>query len=165
MERLTPRAFTGLPFTLFCLAAVFAAALFGGLIDDLRETEGLVQLDTSVNAFFAPFRAPWLVGAFIWITALGAAPAITAMAGTASALMWSQGRTRMLTPLWITFIGAQATTWAGKYSIGRARPPFLDAATAASPSFPSRAIQFCCSGLGVSPRFESHEAGSRLRFG
>jgi len=137
MGRLAPRVFTGLPLTLVCLAAVFAAALFGGLIDDLRETEGLVQLDTSVNAFFAPFRAPWLVGAFIWITALGAAPAITAMAGTASALMWSQGRTRMLTPLWTTFIGAQATTWAGKYSIGRARPSFLAAVTAASPSFPS----------------------------
>ncbi len=127
----------GLPLTLICLAAVFAVALVGGLIDDLRETDGLVRLDKSVNAFFAPFRTPWLVEAFVWITALGAGPAITGMVSTASALMWSHGRTRMLVPLWITFMGAQATTWAGKYSLGRARPTFLDAVTAASPSFPS----------------------------
>ena len=34
-------------------------------IDELRETEGLVRLDKSVNAFFAPFRTPWLVEAFV----------------------------------------------------------------------------------------------------
>ena len=43
----------------------------------------------------------------------------------------------MLAPLWITFVGAQATTWAGKYAIDRTRPVFLDAVTEASPSFPS----------------------------
>jgi membrane-associated phospholipid phosphatase len=135
--RFSPASFTGLPLTLMCLAALYAAALLGGLVDDLRETEGLVRLDQGVNAFFVPYRTPWLVAAFIWITALGAGPAITAMAATASALLWSQGRARLLVPLWITCLGAQGTTWAGKYAIGRTRPAFLDAVTAATPSFPS----------------------------
>ena len=128
---------TGLPLTLMCLAALYAAALVIGLVDGLRETESLIRLDNSVNALFAPFRAPWLVQAFIWITALGAGPAITGVVVTATALLWSQGRTRVLAPLWITFVGALGTTWAGKYAIGRTRPIFLDAVTAASPSFPS----------------------------
>jgi membrane-associated phospholipid phosphatase len=39
--------------------------------------------------------------------------------------------------LWTTLLGAQATTWIGKYAINRARPEFLDVATAIAPSFPS----------------------------
>ncbi len=135
--RFVPAAFSGLPLTLMCLGALYAAALLGGLIDDLRETEGLVCLDHGVNAFFTPYRTPSLIRAFIWITALGTGPAVTGMVAVASALLWSQGRTRLLLPLWITFLGAQGTTWAGKYAIGRPRPAFLDAVTAASPSFPS----------------------------
>jgi len=135
--RCVPAPFMGLSLTLMCLAALYAAALLGGLIDDLRETEGLVGLDHGVNAFFVPYRTPSLIETFMWITALGAGPAIAGMVAVASALLWSQGRTRLLLPLWITFLGAQGTTWAGKYAIGRPRPAFLDAVTAASPSFPS----------------------------
>ena len=120
-----------------CLAALYAAVLLGGLVDDLRETEGLVRLDQGVNAFFARFRTPSLIEAFTWITALGAGPAVTGMVSVASVLLWSEGRSRLLVPLWITFLGAQSTTWVGKYAIGRARPAFLDAVTAATPSFPS----------------------------
>ena len=135
--RFVPASFTGLPLTLLCLATLYAAALLGGLIDDLREAEGLVRLDEGVNAYFAPYRAPALVSPFIWITALGAGPAMTGMFAVASALLWSQGTARLLLPLWITFLGAQSTTWSGKYAIGRARPAFLDTVTAVTPSFPS----------------------------
>jgi membrane-associated phospholipid phosphatase len=135
--RLNPASFSGLPLTLLCLAAVYAAALLGGLIDDLREAGGLVLLDAGVNARLVPYRASWLVAGFLWITALGAGPAITGMAAAASALLWSQGRTRLLAPLWTTLAGAEGTTWLGKHLIGRPRPAFLYAVTEASPSFPS----------------------------
>lgn len=135
--RFARASFSGLPLTLVGFASLYAAALLGGLIDDLRETEGLVRLDEVANAFFSPYRTPSLIEAFTWITALGAGPAITGMAAVASALLWSQGRAGLLLPLWITFLGAQGTTWAGKYAIGRPRPVFLDAITAATPSFPS----------------------------
>jgi len=136
-DRFVTASFTGLPLTLLFLAAVYAAALLGGLIDDVRETEGLVRMDLGVNAFFAPYRTPSLIGSFIWITALGAGPAVTGMLAVASALLLSQGGARLLLPLWITVLGAQGTTWASKYAVGRARPAFLDAVTAATPSFPS----------------------------
>ncbi len=69
--RFAPGSATGLPLTLMCLGALYAAALLGGLIDDLREIEGLVGPDHGVNASFAPYRTPSLIEAFIWITALG----------------------------------------------------------------------------------------------
>lgn len=130
-------SFKGLPLTLMCLGALYAIALLGGLIDDLLETEGLVRLDQGVNAFFATYRTPSLVAIFIWVTALGAGPAIIGVVAVASALLWSQGQARLLVPLWITFLGAQGTTWAGKYAIGRTRPAFIDGVIAATPSFPS----------------------------
>lgn len=135
--RLNPASFRGLPLTLLCLAAVYAAALLGGLVEDLREADGLVLRDAGVNGNLVHYRAPWLIAGFLWITALGAGPAITGMTAVASALLWSQGRTRLLAPLWTTLAGAEATTWAGKYLIGRTRPPFLTALTETSPSFPS----------------------------
>ena len=60
--RFVPASFTGLPLTLMGLGALYAAALLGGLIDDLREIEGLVGLDHGVNAFFlrSDIEAPLL---------------------------------------------------------------------------------------------------------
>jgi hypothetical protein len=110
-SRFVPAPFTGLSLTLTCLGAFYAGALLGGLIDDLRETEGLVGQDYGVNAFFALYRTPSLIEAFVWITALGAGPAIAGMVAVASALLWSQGRTRLLLSPWITFLGAQGTTF------------------------------------------------------
>ena len=135
--RFATGAFTGLTLTVTGLAALSAGAVLGGLVDGVRETEGLVWLDQGVNAFFVPYRVPWLVEVFVWITAFGSGPVVTGMVVVASALVWSQGRGKLLGPLWLTFLGAQATTWAAKYLIGRTRPAFIDAVTAASPSFPS----------------------------
>jgi hypothetical protein len=137
LRRLDPASSRGLPLILLCLAAIYATALLGGLIEDLREADGLVRLDGGVNASLLPYRASWLVAGFLWITALGAGPAITGVAAAVSTLLWSQGRTRLLAPLWATLAGAEGTTWLGKHLIGRTHPAFLDAVTEASPSFPS----------------------------
>ena len=39
--------------------------------------------------------------------------------------------------LWLTLLGAEATTWSLKFAAGRLRPPFLPGIEALSPSFPS----------------------------
>lgn len=60
------------------------------------------------------------------------------MALVASALLWGQHRSKDLRPLWVTFLGAEACTWAAKYFLGRHRPVVLPGVTGAmSPSFPS----------------------------
>ena len=46
-DRFRTTQFTGLPLTLIATAALYLAALFGGLIDELFEAEGLVQADRS----------------------------------------------------------------------------------------------------------------------
>lgn len=135
--RLRPHAFTGLPLTLMIAAALYLAALFGGLIEDLLMKEGLIRFDAEINAFFEPYRAKPLLDAFLWITGLGSSPAVVAAAVIATGFLWADRRVSLIGPLWITLLGAEATTWAGKFLIGRARPQFLDVASALSPSFPS----------------------------
>lgn len=56
----------------------------------------------------------------------------------ATGFLWADGRPRLILPLWVTFLGAEATTWAAKFIVGRPRPVFLPGvASAVSPSFPS----------------------------
>lgn len=131
-----PRARTGI--ALVVLAAAYFGALFGGLIQPLVEAAEVLRIDHAVNEFFAPWRKdPILLYVFLWITVLGAGPALTAVAATASGFLWIGDRVRVIAPLWVAFVGAQTTTWIGKYAIGRDRPNFFEAVTAASPSFPS----------------------------
>ena len=102
------------------------------------QAQATMVLDLSVNAAFTPYRATWLLHGFLWLTTMGTGASLTGTGLATSALLWSSGRTTRLLPLWVTFLGAQATTWAAKFAIERPRPSFLPGvATAASPSFPS----------------------------
>lgn len=135
--RLSPHSFTGLPLTLMTAAALYVLALLGGMIEDLLQREGIIRFDLGINAFFAPYRVHPLLDIFLWVTTLGSGPAVTAVAVTSTGFLWADRRSTFIAPLWISLLGAEATTWTGKYLVGRARPEFIEAASAASPSFPS----------------------------
>jgi len=131
------RHFTGLPLTLMVLAAGYVAALLGGLAEEVIEAGAVFRWDQAVNAAFDGWRVPPLIGLFRWITALGAGPSLTAVSVTATAFLWADRRPGYILPLWVTFLGAQATTWGGKYVIDRHRPAFIPGVSEVSPSFPS----------------------------
>lgn len=136
-SRLEPRRFTGLPLTLMAVAAIYAAALFGGLVEEVHEAAGIVAFDQAVNDAFQPWRQGALLWVFLWLTTLGDTATLVAVTLTATGLLWGDRRRVLLLPLWLTILGANATTWAGKFAIDRVRPDFVTAATALSPSFPS----------------------------
>jgi undecaprenyl-diphosphatase len=119
------------------IAGLYIVGLLGGLIEDVLEAEDVQVFDHAINAFFGPWRAQPLLTIFVWITALGAGPTLTAVSIVATGFLWSFLRPLFIVPLWISFLGAQATTWLGKYVIARQRPEFIEAASAMSPSFPS----------------------------
>lgn len=95
------------------------------------------EIDRQVNTLFVPYRAPWLVQLFIQITSLGTVVSTSTTVIIVSGLLWSAGRLQMLIPLWVSFLGAEATTWSIKYGIDRVRPDFITGITEANPSFPS----------------------------
>jgi membrane-associated phospholipid phosphatase len=136
--RLSSEHFSGLPLTLIVVGALYLAGLFGGLTEQvMEEADAVLRFDQAINAHFAVLRVPPLVRIFQWVTVLGTGPALTAVSITASLFLWADGRRGYVLPLWVTFLGAQATTWSGKYLVDRHRPTFLPGLTEASPSFPS----------------------------
>jgi membrane-associated phospholipid phosphatase len=119
------------------LALVALAVLFLALLWQVQTGGPFVMLDGMVNAALRPFRAPLPISGFAWLAQFGTGGAGVAAALVASGLLWSDGRVRLILPLWISYFGAQATTWPLKFITARVRPPFLEGVTAASPSFPS----------------------------
>lgn len=135
--RLDPRRFSGLPLTLLTIAASYLVLLFIGLVEEIMEAEEITSFDDTVNALFKPYRTVPLVRTFAWITDLGNTATLASVTVVATGLLWASGRTAFVIPLWVTIVGAHATTWLGKFGFDRERPEFVTAASAFSPSFPS----------------------------
>lgn len=135
--RLTPRKFTGLALTLMVLAAGYIAALLGGLIDELRETEELIAIDRAINDTQSILRAEEIVRVFAFITEWANASAIVAVATVTSGLLIALNHGYLVMPLWVVVLGSQLTTLSGKYGFARERPEFLIHVMASTPSFPS----------------------------
>ena len=136
-RRLRPDRFQGLPLTLLACAAIYLASLFGGLIEELYEKDELMAADARIAELVAPWRAAAAVRIAAWVTNLGDSATLMAVILVGTGFLWADRRRRLIAPLWLTFLGAQATTWAGKFGFDRARPEFLTDVTALSPSFPS----------------------------
>jgi membrane-associated phospholipid phosphatase len=135
--RLDTQHFAGLPLTLMVVAALYVAFLFAGLIDEVTEQEEVVAFDAMLNERLSTVRTEFLLMHFAWITDLGAGPTLAAVALVATGFLWAGGRFDFVPPMWIAFMGAQLTTYVGKFAIGRERPEFLDIAQAEFASFPS----------------------------
>lgn len=137
VARLTPSRFAGLPLTLLVIAAIYIAALFGGLVEELLEADELVRFDEWINQRIAPIRTAGMVTLFIWITNLAGSPALVAVALATTGLLWAHHRSNLIAPLWLTILGSQLTTITGKYVLVRHRPEFVTEVAVVTPSFPS----------------------------
>ena len=116
-------------------------------------------MDQAINTFFAPWREGLPLAFFLWLTETGTGAAGAAIVLAVSAILWSAGRGRLAPLLWLCFVGAEATTWALKFAVGRVRPVFLDGITAASPSFPSAHATVALSVYGFVALLAAHGAG------
>lgn len=136
-KRLDARTPGGLPLTLGVAAAVYIAALAGGLVEEFLEADELLVFDRAVNGYMDALRAEPFVTVFAWITTLGGSATLIAVTLVGTAFLWAYRRWHCILPMWVTVVGAQTTTYLGKFALGRERPEFLTAATAVTPSFPS----------------------------
>ncbi len=136
-SRANPYEPTGLPLTLMVFAALYMLALFSGLTEDILEAQGTIHFDNLIHALFKPWRVEPLTSVFGWITALGSSAAVVAAVIIATGFLWSQRRLWIVFPMWITCLGAVASTSIGKFLIGRHRPPNESDIVALTSSFPS----------------------------
>jgi membrane-associated phospholipid phosphatase len=136
-KRLDPRHAQGLPLTLFLVAVCYAAFLIGGMIEELLAAEEVLLVDRMVNRWVEPYRVPSLISLFSWITGLGASYTLAAVSLVTTGFCWAHHRRYFILPLWITIMGAESTTWLGKFAFARARPEFMTGVDVFSFSFPS----------------------------
>ena len=141
------------------MAGVTAA--FGALLVLVVERHGVVGSDVALNADLAPLRATAVVSTFLWVTALAAGPALTAVLVTSAAALWAFGGRALILGLAVSFFGAQATTWGVKYAVARPRPEFIQAIREASPSFPSGHATACVALYGFLAYAVSRSAPGR----
>jgi undecaprenyl-diphosphatase len=111
-----------------CLVALLAGVLWWPC---------LAIADAAINGWFGPYRVQPLLAGLLWLTALGANPAIAAICLTTTGMLWVARLSSLILPLWVAFLGGQATSWSLKALVGRTRPAFLEVASATSSSFPS----------------------------
>lgn len=135
--RLHPRRFTGLPFSLCLAALVYIALLLGGLTEEVLESEEIRALDAGVMRLVALLRSEATLQLFLWLTRFGDTETLIAVTLVITAMLGVHGPRAYLLPVWISVLGAQATSWAGKLVFDRARPEFILDVTYVSPAFPS----------------------------
>ncbi|HUO83370.1 MAG TPA: phosphatase PAP2 family protein [Gammaproteobacteria bacterium] len=164
VRRLSSRHFTGLPLTLLIAAAIYAAVLAAELTVELVfDPQDIAESDARVDSWLEPFRSGALIAAFAWITDLGNSATLVALAAVTTAFALVTGHSRNVLPLWVTVLGTQIFTWAGKFALARERPEFLQGITALSPSFPSAHASSSLAVYGFIAYMLARETGSLAR--
>ena len=136
-RRFDPTRSDGLIVTLLVIAAIYAASLAAGLVEELMEVQELEALDKRVFAVTERWNTPAIVAVFRWITMFGNVQTLLAVVIVTTGFLLAHGPRAFLLPSWIAILGSEITTWSGKFALNRVRPEFLYDVTASSPSFPS----------------------------
>ncbi len=119
--------------------ALAAAVMCTLLTAAVLEATAPLWLDLASASASESLRVPPLVDVFSWVTHLGDTATIL-MAAVAGVAMYAAYTRESVWPFALTVLGAQATTWLGKYLVDKPRPDLSQIAPAVqvvSPSFPS----------------------------
>ncbi|MBV8091736.1 MAG: hypothetical protein JO110_00595 [Acetobacteraceae bacterium] len=148
-----------------------AILLMAAMAMAVSQNEAIIRFDSAMSELLAPYRAPWLLRIFLWLTALGAGAALAGMVRAATGFLWAGLRSWLIAPLWTSFAGAEVTTWSAKYLIGRTRPvPLAGMPDVLSPSFPSAHTSGTIAAIASLPTrsrgiYPIYGSGSKSAFG
>jgi len=121
-RRLDRNSFYGLPFTLLSLALLYAFSLFGGIIEDIINSDIIVSADIRVANLLAIFRNAELVNFFFWITLLGKWQVVLFFTIATISILWLWKKRSYIIPLLLCIAGSEIFTSAGKFIFHRVRP-------------------------------------------
>jgi undecaprenyl-diphosphatase len=121
-KRLNKNTFYGLPLTLLSLALIYVLALFGGIVEDIINSDIIVSADVRVANLLAIFRNANLTGIFTWITLLGKWQVISIFTIATILILWIWKKRSYIIPLLLSIIGSEIFTSIGKVVFHRARP-------------------------------------------
>ncbi len=121
-KRLNRNSFYGLPLTLFSLALLYVLLLFGGIIEDIINSDIIVSADIRIANMIAIFRNPGLTKFFFWITFLGKWQVVMIFTVASILILWLWRKRFYIIPLLLCITGNFFFTYTGKFIFHRARP-------------------------------------------
>lgn len=121
-KRLDKNNFYGLPLTLLSLALIYVLASFGGIIEDIINSDVIVSADVRVANLLVIFRNADLIKIFTWITLLGKWEVISIFTIATILILWFWKKRSYIMPLILSIVGSEIFTSIGKVVFHRARP-------------------------------------------
>ena len=121
-KRLNKDSFSGLPLTLFSLALIYTISLFGGIVEDVINSDIVASADIRVDNLLAIFRNTELTNFFLWVTLLGKWQIILIFTIAAIAILWLWKKQFYIGPLLLSIVGSGLFTFMGKLAFHRSRP-------------------------------------------
>jgi PAP2 superfamily len=116
---------------------VLSSRPFQRTTEHILESRGTIRSDNAIDAALASCRIEPFVSAFLWVRNLGSTPAILAAVIIATGFLWPQRGAQIVIALWLTCLGAVATTTVGRPLVGGHRTEFVPDVYAAGWSFQS----------------------------
>jgi undecaprenyl-diphosphatase len=121
-KRLDKNNFYGLPLTLLSFALFYVLALFGGIIEDIINSDIIISADIRVANLLTIFRNTELTTFFFWITLLGKSKIILLFTIATISTLWLWKKRSYIIPLLISVAGSAVFTFIGKIVFHRPRP-------------------------------------------
>ncbi len=121
-SRLDTEHFHGLSFTLFLGLLLYIIALFGGLVEDVMTQDSIVGVDHRIAAWSATVRTDFFNHFFWAITQLGTIWVVGFFVASFSLFLWFSHKRYYILGLYVSVIGSELLTLAGKYAFARERP-------------------------------------------
>ena len=121
-KRFNKESFFGLTLTLVSLALLYLLILFGGIVEDIVNSETIVSADIHIDNLLAVFRNASLTSFFIWITLLGKWQTILIFSAAVILILWNSRKQSFIIPLLVSITGSEFFTSIGKIVFQRTRP-------------------------------------------
>ena len=114
--------FKGRTLTFLSLALFYVLILFGGIVEDIINSDTIVSVDKSIAQLVLAFREADVLQAFIWMTEWGNWQVAIPMAVFASLIFIVSKRWLLILPMMVSVLGSEGFTLLGKIAFHRPRP-------------------------------------------
>ncbi|NCS99517.1 phosphatase PAP2 family protein [Candidatus Parcubacteria bacterium] len=121
-KRLEKDVFWGRMATYLFVAFVYVLLLFGGVIEDVINSDTITAVDIRVSHLMLLFRDTELVNIFLWVTCLGKSTMVLLVTICALLIFWVIKKRQYIVPFIITVSGSIGFNYIGKWLFHRPRP-------------------------------------------
>jgi membrane protein DedA with SNARE-associated domain/membrane-associated phospholipid phosphatase len=121
-RRFDRKRFSGLPLTLFSIAAIYLLFLLSGVVEGVVTAEPIISVDARVANLMFAFRDVGFVRGFLWITLFARRDTVIVLAIVVAALSILWSRRSYVVPFLVTLAGSQLFASLGKRLVHRPRP-------------------------------------------